>query len=249
MVRMHKVYGNLMVDLRATNAKLVQRALALTMHATGADEADAPRPCPARLRPSGQGGHRRAARRLDVASAEPAAARGPRQRARGAGGHRRMTSTPWRWIPSLYFGQGLPYVVVMTLSVVMYKNLGLGNTEIALYTSWLYLPWVIKPLWSPLVDIVRTKRWWIVSAAAAASARRLAMVALTLPMPGFWQLSLALVLADGVQLGHARHRRRRVLHAGPAAACASRLRRRAQPVLPRGDDQPARAGWCSWPGS
>ena len=61
-----------------------------------------------------------------------------------------MTS-PWRWIPTLYFGQGLPYVVVMTLSVVMYKNLGLDNTAIALYTSWLYLPWVIKMLCGPKV--------------------------------------------------------------------------------------------------
>lgn len=99
--------------------------------------------------------------------------------------------SPWWWIPSLYFGQGLPYVVVMTLSVVMYKNLGIGNTEIALYTSWLYLPWVIKPLWSPLVDIVRTKRWWIVTLQLFIGAA-LAAVALTLPMPGFFQLSLAL---------------------------------------------------------
>ena len=63
---------------------------------------------------------------------------------------------PWRWVPTLYFAQGIPYVVVMTLSVVMYKNLELSNTDIALYTSWLYLPWVIKPLWSPIVDLLRT---------------------------------------------------------------------------------------------
>ena len=69
---------------------------------------------------------------------------------------------PWLWIPTLYFGQGIPYVVAMTLSVVMYKNLQISNTAIALYTSWLYLPWVIKPLWSPVVDLYRTKRWWIV---------------------------------------------------------------------------------------
>ena len=71
--------------------------------------------------------------------------------------------SPWAWIPSLYFAEGLPYVVVMTVSVILYKGLGVSNTEIALYTSWLYLPWVIKPLWSPLVDIVRTKRAWIVA--------------------------------------------------------------------------------------
>lgn len=69
--------------------------------------------------------------------------------------------SPWSWVPSLYFAEGLPYVVVMTLAVVMYKKLDVSNTEIALYTSWLYFPWVIKPLWSPFVDLIRTKRWWI----------------------------------------------------------------------------------------
>lgn len=71
--------------------------------------------------------------------------------------------SPWAWIPTLYLAQGLPYVIVMTISVIMYKRLGLGNTEVALYTSWLYLPWVIKPLWSPFIDIFRTKRWWTVT--------------------------------------------------------------------------------------
>ena len=71
--------------------------------------------------------------------------------------------SPWAWIPTLYFAQGLPYVAVMTISVIMYKNLGISNTDIALYTSWLYLPWVIKPFWSPFVDLLKTKRWWIVS--------------------------------------------------------------------------------------
>ena len=66
----------------------------------------------------------------------------------------KITKSPWSWIPTLYFAQGLPYVVVMTLAVIMFKRLGINNTDIALYTSWLYLPWVIKPLWSPLVDIV-----------------------------------------------------------------------------------------------
>jgi PAT family beta-lactamase induction signal transducer AmpG len=69
----------------------------------------------------------------------------------------------WLWVPSLYFSQGIPYVIVMTMSVIMYRRLGVSNTNIALYTSWLYLPWVLKPLWSPLVDITRTKRFWVVS--------------------------------------------------------------------------------------
>ncbi len=67
----------------------------------------------------------------------------------------------WFWIPSLYFAEGLPYVFVMSVSVIFYKRFGLSNSEIALYTSWLYLPWVIKPLWSPVVDLLKTKRQWI----------------------------------------------------------------------------------------
>jgi MFS transporter, PAT family, beta-lactamase induction signal transducer AmpG len=98
--------------------------------------------------------------------------------------------SPWTWVPSLYFGQGIPFVVAMTLSVVMYKNLGIGNDDIALYTSWLYLPWVIKPLWSPLVDLFGTKRGWIVLLQFVMGAA-LAAVALTLPMPAFFQLTLA----------------------------------------------------------
>ncbi len=99
---------------------------------------------------------------------------------------------PWSWIPSLYFGQALPYVVVMLLSVVMYKNTGISNTDIALYTSWLYLPWVIKPLWSPFVELFRTKRFWIVTLQLLIGAA-LALVALTLPLSNFFQLSLAIL--------------------------------------------------------
>ena len=97
---------------------------------------------------------------------------------------------PWAWIPTLYFAQGVPYVVVMTLSTVVYKNLGVSNTDIALYTSWLYLPWVIKPLWSPLVDMFGTKRRWIVTLQFMVGVA-LALVALTLPGPEFFRLSLA----------------------------------------------------------
>lgn len=66
----------------------------------------------------------------------------------------------WLWIPVLYFTQGLPFVLVVTVSVIMYKKLGISNADIGLYTSWLYLPWVIKPLWSPYIDIISTKRNW-----------------------------------------------------------------------------------------
>ncbi len=95
----------------------------------------------------------------------------------------------WSWISTLYFGQGIPYVVVMTVAVVMYKNLGISNTAIALYTSWLYLPWVIKPLWSPLVDLLGTKRRWIVALQFVVGAA-LALVALTVPGPDFFRWTL-----------------------------------------------------------
>ncbi len=98
--------------------------------------------------------------------------------------------SPWAWIPTLYFAEGIPYVVVMTVSVIMYKRLGISNTDIALYTSWLYLPWVIKPFWSPIVDLIKTKRWWIVIMQLFIGAG-LAGIALTIPAPGFLQYTLA----------------------------------------------------------
>ena len=97
---------------------------------------------------------------------------------------------PWAWIPSLYLAEGFPYVLVMTVSVILYKNLGIGNAEIAFYTSWLYLPWVIKPFWSPMVDLVKTKRWWIYSMQLLLSVG-LAGIAFSLPTTYFFQTSLA----------------------------------------------------------
>ena len=97
---------------------------------------------------------------------------------------------PWSWIPTLYLAQGLPYVMVMTVSVIMYKRLGVSNGDIAFYTSWLYLPWVIKPLWSPLVDVLKTKRYWIIATQLVIGAA-LAGVALTIPGPDFFRYSLA----------------------------------------------------------
>ena len=69
---------------------------------------------------------------------------------------------PWLWVPTLYFAEGLPYFMVNTISVIMFKKMGMDNGSMAWYTSLLYLPWVIKPFWSPFVDLIRTKRWWTV---------------------------------------------------------------------------------------
>lgn len=100
------------------------------------------------------------------------------------------TNRPYLWVPTLYFSEALPYMAVMTLSVIMYTRMGLSNTDLALYTGWLYLPWVIKPLWSPIVDGLRTKRWWIIAMQLLVGAS-LAAVALTLSASWWLKGSLA----------------------------------------------------------
>ena len=84
----------------------------------------------------------------------------------------------------------------------MYKRLGISNTDIALYTSWLYLPWAIKPLWSPFVDIFLTKRFWIVAMQLLISIALIG-VAFTIPMPSF--LILTLTLFAFMAFGSATH--------------------------------------------
>lgn len=96
----------------------------------------------------------------------------------------------WAWVPVLYFTQGLPYVLVVTVSVIMYKKLGVSNEDIGLYTSLLYLPWVLKPLWSPFVDLKSTKRKWFLGMQLLIAIALLG-VGLTLPTNMFFVTSLA----------------------------------------------------------
>ncbi len=93
-------------------------------------------------------------------------------------------------MPSLYFAEGLPYAIVMNVTVIAYKGFGISNADIALYTSWLYLPWVIKPLWSPVVELLKTRRAWI-WAIQLLIGGGLAGVAFTFPLARFFQYSLA----------------------------------------------------------
>jgi PAT family beta-lactamase induction signal transducer AmpG len=97
---------------------------------------------------------------------------------------------PWFWIPLLNFASGLPYAVIISVSVIMYKNLGISNEDIGVYTSLLYLPWVIKPLWSPFIELHGTKRKWFLSMQLLISIAFL-IVGLTLPLDGFFIMSLA----------------------------------------------------------
>ena len=105
--------------------------------------------------------------------------------------NRQTHRNPWAWVPSLYFAEGIPYIIVMMVSVIMYKKLGISNTDIALYTSWLYLPWAIKPLWSPFVDMFFTKRLWVVTTQLLISVA-LVGVAFTVSMSSFLVLTLTI---------------------------------------------------------
>ncbi|MDI6051230.1 MFS transporter [Flavobacterium sp. XS2P24] len=97
---------------------------------------------------------------------------------------------PWYWIPLLNFASGLPYAIIISVSVIMYKNLGINNEDIGIYTSLLYLPWVIKPLWSPFIDLYSTKRKWFLSMQLLISLAFL-IVGLTIPLSNFFVISLA----------------------------------------------------------
>ncbi|MBQ3152841.1 MAG: MFS transporter [Bacteroidaceae bacterium] len=97
----------------------------------------------------------------------------------------------WQWIPTLYFAEGLPYFAVTAISVILYKSMGLSNSDIALYTSWFYLPWVIKPFWSPIVDMLSTRRKWIVATQLIMGAA-LASIAFTIPLASYLQWTICL---------------------------------------------------------
>ena len=107
--------------------------------------------------------------------------------------NRKNIHNPWTWIPSLYFAEGLPMAAVSILLVVMYKRLGMSNADVTFYTSWLNLPWVIKPFWSPFIDIIKTKRWWVLSMELLIGAS-LGGVAFTIPTDYWLQCTLAIFM-------------------------------------------------------
>ena len=98
---------------------------------------------------------------------------------------------PWAWIPTLYFAEGLPNIIVTGLSVVMYMQMGLSGAEVGLFTGWLALPWVIKPLWSPFIDLLKTKRWWVLAMQALIGAS-LAGIAFSIPTAFWFQATMCL---------------------------------------------------------
>lgn len=100
----------------------------------------------------------------------------------------KSNKTPWLWIPTLYFVEGLPYFIVNTIALVMFKDMGMDNGTLALLTSLISLPWTVKPLWSPFVDIIRSKRWWI-TVMQLLMAVTVALIAILLPHPSAEQIA------------------------------------------------------------
>ena len=146
--------------------------------------------------------------------------------------------SPWLWVPSLYFAEGIPYVIAMTVSVIMYKTMGVSNAALAFWTSVLYLPWVIKPLWSPFVDVISTKRNWVLITQFILGCCFIG-VALVVRLP-LW-FALTLIVLWIIALASATHD---IAADGfymiGLMAPADLVRRDSQYVLPDGNDRRAR---------
>ena len=123
-----------------------------------------------------------------------------------------MKTNPWAWIPTLYFAEGLPNIIVTALSVFMYMQMGLSDADVALYAGWLCLPWVLKPLWSPFIDILKTKRWWILTMQMLIGGA-LAGYCLYVANSILVSRHNVLFLLHGFCQCHTRHSRRWLLHA------------------------------------
>ena len=98
--------------------------------------------------------------------------------------------SPLRWVPSLYFAMGLPFVVLNMVSAVLFKDLGISDAQIAFWTSQVMWPWTIKFLWSPFLELYRTKKFWVV-ATQLLSGVLFGLAALSLHLPSFFAVTVA----------------------------------------------------------
>ena len=94
----------------------------------------------------------------------------------------KSVKSPWLWVPSLYFAEGVPYFLVNNISVMMFAKMGVPNGQMAFFTTLLYFPWFLKGLWSPIVDVIKTKRWWILTMQVLMTAMMI-LLTITLPKP------------------------------------------------------------------
>ena len=94
----------------------------------------------------------------------------------------KSVKSPWLWVPSLYFAEGVPYFLVNNISVMMFAKMGVPNGQMAFFTTLLYFPWFLKGLWSPIVDVIKTERWWILTMQVLMTAMMI-LLTVTLPKP------------------------------------------------------------------
>ncbi|MGA9121131.1 MAG: MFS transporter [Bacteroidota bacterium] len=99
---------------------------------------------------------------------------------------------PKLWVPTLYFAEGLPFVAIAVVSSLMYKSMGIGDAQIAMWTSLVMIPWTLKPLWGPVLEMFKTKKYFVV-ATQFLGGIGFGLVALTLPLGDFFRYSLALL--------------------------------------------------------
>src|SRR5512135_3910479 len=93
---------------------------------------------------------------------------------------------PARWVPTLYFAEGLPFVAIAMVSALMYKSMGISDAQIAFWTSLVMLPWTLKPLWGPFLEMFKTKKHFVVATQFIGGVT-FGLLALTLPLEGFFR--------------------------------------------------------------
>lgn len=119
--------------------------------------------------------------------------------------------SPISWVPTLYFAMGMPFVVLNMVCTLMFKGLDVSDAQIAFWTSIIMFPWTLKPLWSPLLEIYKTKKFFVIFTQIATGCI-FGLVALALHLPNFFAVCIALlaiiafsgathdVAADGVYM-------------------------------------------------
>ena len=138
-------------------------------------------------------------------------------------------TSPWWWVPTLYFAEGVPYFVVNNISVMMFTKMGVPNGDMSFFTTLLYFPWFLKGVWGPIVDVVKTKRWWIISMQVLMTAL-MVLLTLTLPKPDananqYVHADFDSVHHSGFRFSYPRYCSRRLLHAGSQPEQSGRLYR------------------------
>ena len=106
--------------------------------------------------------------------------------------HPKKTKSPITWVPTAYFAMGLPFVVLNMVTVLMFKGLGVEDKLITFWTSLILLPWTLKPLWSPFLELFKTKKFFVITTQLITGVT-FGLVAFSLNLPHFFSISIALL--------------------------------------------------------